>query len=69
MRMDGGNMAADLLVCLSPNGCCVAVGVRGCIYFFDSGHLLTNSEWDNDCNCGQGDDHKVGGATIYFVSS
>lgn len=46
MRMDNGT---DQFICLSPNGCCVAVGVQGCIYFFDSGRLLTNSEFGNDC--------------------
>lgn len=52
LRMDGGNVTVDQLVCLSPNGCCVAVGVRECIHFFDSGHLLTNSECSNNHNCG-----------------
>ena len=43
MRMDGGP-TADQFICLSPNGCCVAVGVQGYVYFFDSGCFLTNSE-------------------------
>ena len=48
MRMDSRNMADQQLVCLSPNGCCVAVGLQENIYFFDSGHLLTNSEYRNE---------------------
>ena len=51
--MDGGKVTTDQLVCLSPNGCCVAVGVRESIHFFNTGYLLTNSEWGNDHNCGQ----------------
>ena len=45
VRMDNGNMADQQLICLSPNGCCMAVGLQENVYFFDSGHLLTNSEF------------------------